>query len=411
MRRQPQRLTGDGSAQVSLRPVRRGALAKISTFTRNSGGVRTQYARRKVWEQQLRFFVVASIIASLTVSGLPSSVRAGGPSRNGGRWVVQHSPVTTNLANISCASASECVAVGASATMIRTVNAGTTWKSLSSPYGRTHPSASFTSVRCPVPGVCSVLAVPNVILHTTDGGRTWNKHTITLPSTLSQLGHLACPTRDVCFVTASPSGNTFSWFTHSSAIFKTADGNKTWQRLTTHAFVPCPGDCNNLPVGFDLQWISCQNGQSCRAGGDSFIGSHEGYASGVLRTDNGGATWKLVNQNIFGPNYGTCPTVSVCTGVYYEPQTPTYGPDLDRSTDGGRKWTVKPIKPVLTSIACTGSSFCELAGPHGKLAMAIGLILTQQASPTTRDLNAVACPTVHACYAVGAAGTTLSLKG
>jgi hypothetical protein len=302
------------------------------------------------------------------------------------------------------------MAVGSRRTIITTADGGITWKPARIPYWAAHPAPSFTSVRCPVSGVCSVLAPPNVIFRTTDGGQTWTFSYITLPPQLSELGRLACPTRPVCYVTASPAGTTFTWFTHSAAIFKTANGGESWNKQSIPSRVHCPGDCGNPLVGYDLQWISCQSAQSCRAGGDTFIGSHEGYASGTIRTGNGGAMWSLANNNV-APNIGTCPTTSICVGIYYEPTTPTYGPDLYRSENAGSTWSVETMPVVLTAIACSGPSFCALAGPHGKLAVLTGSRITSQPSPTTRDLSSIACPRTNACYAVGSGGVIVARKG
>ena len=140
------------------------------------------------------------------------------------------------------------------------------------------------------------------------------------------------------------------------------------------------------------------------------MGSHEGFSSAVIRTDDGGRTWTLVHSN-FDANIGTCPTTSICTGVFYQPDSPNHDIYLMRSTDGGLSWSSKSISPVLTSIACNGPTFCELAGPRGALAMAIGSQLFVQRSPTRRDLAAVACPRIGACYAVGAGGTVLARRG
>jgi photosystem II stability/assembly factor-like uncharacterized protein len=337
------------------------------------------------------------------------------------RWTIQRSPTTAALADISCAAATWCVAVGAKATVVRTANGGKTWLRVTTPYGTAHPSAAFASVRCPIRGVCSILAPPNVVIRTTDGGRTWQTHTISLSPQLSGLTKLACPIQLVCFAIASPSGTPDTWLTRSAAVFRTSDGNRSWRRLSIPSSVPCEGDCGcpshcGIPnVGFDLQWISCQNGRSCRAGGDQFIGSHEGYTSAVIRTDNGGTAWVLAHNN-FDPSIATCPTVSICTGVYYEPRTPTIGPQLMRTTDAGSTWTrnpalpFKPIMPIETAIACTGSSFCELAGPHGALTMTIGTRLFRQLSPTIHGLAGVACPRMGDCYAVGTVGTILTRK-
>lgn len=355
---------------------------------------------------------VLPLLVTITVSPVWSGGRAARPLH----WILQSSPTTSDLADISCASASECFAVGANATILKTENGGKVWQLVRPPYTLAHPAASFVSVRCPAPGVCSVLTVPNVVLHTTDGGRTWQKHVIALPPLLSRLGRLACPTRPICFATASPSGSAGTWSDHSAAVFKTGDGNRTWRRLPIPSSTPCDGDCTT--TGYDLQWISCQSGQSCYAGGSRFIDSHTGYASALIHTENSGRTW----QNLvacrtppgpcltFAPTVATCPTVTICTGVYYAPGSVNPGPSLHRSTNGGRTWTGKSISTLLTSIACTGKLFCALAGSHGRLAITIGMTLSPQPSPTTRDLTAIACPRVNACYAVGVGGTILALK-
>lgn len=373
---------------------------------------------------------ILAVILTTAGTAVPASAGQSLP-----HWTVQQSPTTSDLADVSCASASECYAAGANATIIKTANGGRTWRVVPTAFGTANPTASFVSIRCPAPRVCSVLATPNIILHTTNGGQTWQEHVIGLPPQLSRLGRLACPTRSECFVTASPSGNPYTWFDHSAAIFRTGNGSKTWHRLIIPERTVCPGDCvpYNGPIGYDLQWISCQSARSCRAGGDSFIGSHEGYGQIAIGTDNGGRTWRkagprgpghtvlnsfttlpcpitAICNGSFVPNIATCPTTSICTGIFYQPLTPNNTPYLERSTNGGASWGAEGIAPILTSIACTGRTFCELAGPKGALAMAIGYKLFRQISPTTRDLTSVACPRMGACYAVGVRGTILARK-
>lgn len=359
----------------------------------------------------LRFGAALLTVAIITMSAMyPGAQARTQPQRTHAHWGLQKSGTIEDLADISCSSLRECVAVGANATIVRTTNAGKSWMGVSSPYSAAHPATAFSSVRCPAAGVCSVLAPPDTILRTGDGGKTWRGGTIRLLPRLAGITRLACPTPMVCFATASPSGSTFTWFTHSAAIFKTSNGNRSWHSLRIPTRVPCRGDCGKPTVGYDLQWISCQNAQSCRAGGDTFIGSHEGYASAILRTTNGGSIWQLVHHS-FDANIATCPTVSICTGVFYQPLTPNVGPYLVGTTDAGATWTSKPIRPVLTAIACSGKSFCELVGPHGKLATATSMKITSETSPTTRNLNAVACPRAGACYAVGRHGTIAARKG
>jgi len=351
----------------------------------------------------LQLLAILSLLA-LGTAARPAVFASGNVGQP--RWTVQHSPTKSPLDDISCVSSTECFAAG-TGVIVKTADGGKTWKVVQNPYSASHPLKTFESVRCPSPGVCSVVVEPNVIMSTTDGGRTWTHHAIKLPASLGNLGPIACPVVATCYVTAVLSGDTETWFNRSPAIYKTSDGGTTWRSLTIPPSVPCPGDCNNRPVGYPLDWISCQNANQCRAGGDTFIGSHEGYTSAVIRTDDGGKTWKLVHHS-FDPNIGTCPTASICTGIYYLPTSPTYGPNLMRTTNGGAAWSSKPISPVLESVACTGKDFCELAGLKGKLAMAIDARLFVQKSPTTDTLAAIACPARDACYAVGAGGVIVA---
>lgn len=358
------------------------------------------------------FAVLLTVAGALVVRQPASPAQASPAQASPPHWVLQPSNTVADLSDVSCSSASECVAIGTYGTMVRTVNAGKNWRRVAVPYAAAHPAAVvFRAIRCPAAGVCSVLAGPDVVLRTSNGGRTWQTRHVPLSPQLAGLNQLACPTRSVCFATASPSGPTATWFDHSAAVFKTGDAGRTWRRLSIPPSVICPGDCGPIrpTVGYDLQWISCQSAASCRAGGDTFIGGHEGYAGAVIRTDDGGSTWRLVHQG-FDPNIGTCPTRTVCTGVFYLPATPNQTPSLKRSVDGGKTWTTKVIRIAVTSIACSDQKFCELAGPHGALAMSIDSRLFVQASPAARDLTSVACPRMGDCYAVGAGGTILARK-
>jgi hypothetical protein len=371
------------------------------------------------WGEQSVKRVVAPCITAVVLLAMALPVASAAPARL--LWTAQHSPTAADLADISCASPSDCLAVGSHATIVKTENRGRSWAAVSTPYGKAHPAASFVSVRCPAIGVCWVLAAPNVVLRTIDAGRTWQAHTFALRVLqdgyyVSGLTRLACPTRQICYATAPPLDYLSTYFARSAVVFKTSDGNRTWQYLGIPLSVPCPGgSCPSQErpglqyegVGYVLQWISCQSALSCRAGGDTFIGSHQGFAGAVIRTDNGGRTWTLMHSGL-DANVGTCPTTSICTGVFYQPDSPNHDIDLMRSTDGGLSWSSTSISTALTSIACAGPTFCELAGPHGALAMAIARRVFVQRSPTRRDLSAVACPRMDACYAVGAGGTILA---
>src|SRR5579884_1800733 len=150
--------------------------------------------------------IVTAFVTTLVIvsAGAVLPVASAAPAHRQPLWTRQHSPTASDLVDISCASTSECFAVGAHATIIKTENGGRSWTTVSTPYGNAHPAASFVSVRCPATGVCSVLAAPNVVLRTADDGRTWQAHTFFSLRVLHQgyhlsgLTRLACPTRQVC---------------------------------------------------------------------------------------------------------------------------------------------------------------------------------------------------------------------
>jgi hypothetical protein len=157
--------------------------------------------------------ILAIALIGTLLGGTGTAAVAANVSPAHPHWVLQHSPATVNLLDISCPSSTQCYAIGNNNTIIRTVNGGTKWSSVSSPI----PNATLTSLRCPALDVCSMIDTPNTVLRMATGKKD-SQHTITLPTTLSRLGRIACPTLLVCFVTASPSGNTETWFTHSAAI-------------------------------------------------------------------------------------------------------------------------------------------------------------------------------------------------
>ena len=354
----------------------------------------------------LMFIAAIAVIGALA----PGYAAAGGGAANL-QWKLQHSGVSVRLNDISCAKPTACMAVGDNGTIVRTADGGSTWRSIHNPFSNT--TRSLTSIRCGTVRHCDVVAPSNTVLWTGDGGKTWHEHVIHLAKTLGSLGPIACPTADECFVTASPSGLTDTWFTHSGGMFKTTDGGRTWNSSPIPGSVPCPGDCNNRPVGYELQWISCVSALHCRAGGNTFIGSHEGSASAFIATDDGGTVWRLVHHS-FDPTVASCGALKTCVGVRYQPLTPSVGPDFMRTTTEGAHWTVdqgvnyQGVKPIMTSVACLGQVFCELAGPSGALVMSIRDRRFRQKSPTGRDLNAVSCPARRACFAVGNRGTIVA---
>ena len=333
---------------------------------------------------------------------------AGASAKSQPHWQLQKSGVTANLNDVNCASAADCIAAGDAGTVLFTTNGGASWKSVKTPF--TGTTESFPSARCGSVGHCVVVAPPDQVMITANSGASWQLETVTTSAKLGPLGRVACPSSQECFVFARPGGRHGDVVDSLRRHVPLSYGGHTWHPVNIPAWVTCPGDCGQKNVGYALSWVSCVSATTCRAGGNTFIGSHEGYASAVLATSDSGKVWALVHSD-FDPTYAACGTANVCVGTRWQPTTPNYGPDFERTTNGGRAWkTTSTIPTVLTADACNGPSFCESVGPKGTLVMSISDNRYKQVSPTKNDLFAVSCPKTSICYAVGAKGTILVRK-
>lgn len=342
--------------------------------------------------------IAMSVVAIALIAGTGTAVAKKG---NAPHWVRQYSGTGRALSSISCPNIAECWAAGAKETLIRTVNGGKTWKQVHNPFGVANEN--FSAIKCPAPGTCTVVSPPKSIFSITHGGASWRKVNFALSPNIAGFGPIACPTIHVCYVATEPSPPPSNWFGYSGGMLRTGDGGKSWKNQSIPLIVPCPGDCSD--IGYALQWISCTGASTCRAGGASFIGSHEGYSAVTIATGNG-KTW-AVRSSGFAPTVATCPTTTICTGLYSQPGTPDAGPDLLRSLDAGKTWKSQGVKHPFAAVACTGGSICSLAGPGGILAQTQGMALFNQKSHTKKNLNGVAMPAKTVVYAVGDGGTIL----
>ncbi|HEV3309308.1 MAG TPA: YCF48-related protein, partial [Chloroflexota bacterium] len=167
-----------------------------------------------------RLRIVAAAIF-LTLAAFVPATAAG--SHN---WMTQKSGVAATLNDVSCASVIDCYAVGQSGVIITTHNGGATWSKIQNPFSGT--GQGLSSIRCGSAGHCAVVIRPNLVMTTANAGKIWQIHIIKFPSTISQVNRVACPAANTCYITLAPSGNPFSWFSHSGAMYKTTNGGLTW---------------------------------------------------------------------------------------------------------------------------------------------------------------------------------------
>lgn len=203
---------------------------------------------------------------------------------------------------------------------------------------------------------------------------------------------------------------------------------------------------NPLPQGNDLWSIACPTSSQCIAvgrhgtilattdGGHSWIERDSGtdgdlfsiacptvslcYVTGapptatLLVTGDGGSTWEhlptartLFVGAIACPGPRTCYGVGGTTACCLPRGANAHGP-IVLTTDGGRTWHSLKIgvrHKGLNAIACPRINVCYAVGDYGTIVATTngGKTWSRQASHSDRDLTGVSCPTVSACFAVG----------
>jgi len=386
---------------------------------------------------RMRSAVVLVVLLISVLSGTPwaASAALSSASTTGAAaatWKAQSSGTAQALFAVSCFDARRCKAVGAGGTLRYTKDGGRSWHAQKNPLAGT--STILYRIACVGRSTCYIIGRPNTILVTHDGGVTWAVHRIPLAGTgpeltdpacvgaqtfeirgrpaLCRLGllDLACVSASTCYVVASVKVQS-QFGDLGPALFLTTDGGSTWTNQHVTATSPCEGDCGpaGVRVPYPLEWISCGPGSLCRAGGSTFIGSHEGYATLIIAATRPGAFWAPVGAGT-APNSAVCPTVLRCYGVWTtSPFDP--GNQIWLSTDGGGAWGgIRSGSPKLrNAIACPGAKTCYSVGNQGTITASVnGSPFAAQQSGTSHDLYGITCVDLSRCFAVGNKGTIVA---
>ncbi len=198
-----------------------------------------------------------------------------------------------NLYNsISCASASDCEAVGynyftAPAVIAYTTDAGQQWAQVTYPPGVQTGNFDWKGVSCPTTLDCSAVG-SYVTLHpmaayttkTTDGVPVWNG--VSTPSaspalTLWGMHAVSCPSTSECFALGSTSTFGASILSNGNPFSDSSSNSWAWlHSLTEQSY---------------LSDISCPSTQDCIAVGSIYNSASQTNYGMILATTNGGNTW------------------------------------------------------------------------------------------------------------------------
>lgn len=198
------------------------------------------------------------------------------------------------------------MAFGQGGIILHSPDGGTTWEQRSSGVGKVLTSASF-----PTEKTGYAVNPEGIIIKTTDGGTSWTP----LPYTGG----------DVLLVTVFPTESTGFIGTDNGKILKTTDGGETWQTVYQHA--------DHFFRG--LHFLNETIGFALGGGGNA----SNGYGI-LLRTTNGGQSWEMVNpplRSTLNSLFMTTPLTGFAVG---------YDGHILKTRDGGVHWEVSAIAGV-----------------------------------------------------------------
>ncbi len=381
----------------------------------------------------------------IAVSGGNAAART---ADGGTTWTLETVPspasdIVLDLSGVACVTAATCLAVGdggpagvagvtgvdASAEVARTNDGGATWRLLSPPAG----IGGLLGISCPTTHLCVAVGwsgssspigstLHAVAAMTVDEGARWttSESAATEPDVLTGV---ACPDTTHCWavgaaLTYTPDGDDSYTDTDAGVVMASTDGGSTWTAQT---------------VGTDiLEAVACSDDSHCWAVGirdDPTGGGH-----GVLASTTDGQSWAVQDapsgidvHSVSCVPHGGCVAVAAATTELFDDREVLQTGGVILSTPGSGTWKATPWPDpdsAPAAVSCPAISACRAVGIGGTDAgqaqlpsstytvFATGYGSTWQlhtASTPEPWLEAVACPSLRDCVAVGRSATQRSV--
>jgi len=315
---------------------------------------------------------------------------------NGSSWRAQTMPGPGGtLAGVSCAATAFCEAVGeyfSNGNVLgqAAVWNGKAWSAQVPPNPATAGVTDLNAVSCVSASACEAGGDSRAAQGDPPRAlaEAWNGHSWRLRSVVAPLGATSNSLRDVSCVSAAFCEAVGS---HSDNAGNTVNLAEIWNG-TSWTVQATPSPLNEFgPTSDQLTSISCVSTQFCEAVGPASAEVWNGTSWQVQTTPAGAVT----------PTSVSCATVDFCMTVNGFGQVVIWN---------GTAWSVGPKVTgfsQVASVSCLSASFCEAVGegPSGENA-AVWNGTSWSAQPTAGPagvvLNAVTCPAVNSCEAVGA---------
>ena len=297
-----------------------------------------------------------------TVTGLDYTFATPDPPEG---WISQSSGVMDDLASVQFVDSLRAYAAGGFSTILKTTNAGVTWRVLSNSIQQWLSSIAFVDANT------GLVLGGSSVYKTTDGGATWN-HQSEFPNVMRAIQLVGATSA----VAVGDNGT----------IMKSTNGGASWSAQTSN-------------VTSTLRGVHFQN---------ALIGMVVGEGGTVLKTTDGGVTWVDVSSLSYGNLYAVRwlnTTTAIAVG--------TNG--VLRTADAGMSWTTPPGGSTgqrLFGVTFTDASNGAAVGNGGTILRTTdgGATWNSQASGTYNPLYAVAFTSASVGTAVGAWGTILHIN-
>lgn len=250
-------------------------------------------------------------------------------------WTTLTSGSTSNFKSIHFPTSSVGYVTGTNGTILKTINGGTTWQSMTSNYPGyffwdVHFTSADTGFVCGESNPGTNPAGLGIILKTINGGINW---TVSMSGNASPFRDLFVLNRDTVFVCG---GSELRW----SKIYKSVDGGTNWGEIGTSAFDRFVGG---------MYFLNSEKG--FLADYESGMGTIHQFETEWLATTDGGISFtsNIIPGSTSYWNFST-DFPNQLTG-YMSRSTYSTGPVSIRKTiDGGNNWTENAIPGFSGSI-------------------------------------------------------------
>ena len=280
---------------------------------------------------------------------------AAAPAAGAATWTTQLSGTTAALSGVSCPTVYTCYASGDGGTILRTVDAGTTWTTV-----RTG-GYSVSDISCATATTCWATALYDLVT-TNDGGATWSvsyNHSYPLYA-------VSCATASTCLAVG-----------YRGTVLRTANAGAMWTAGAS-------GTAN------DLLTVECPTAATCYAGG---------YGGTVVASTDGGLTWATRAAATIDQVYGVgCATATTCWAAVWD--------DPIQGSTGG-SFTAQSGADNMWDVSCVAAT-CWSAGPDGQVATNGSGSWQTTSAGTAAHLRRISCPGPATCFAVGSNGTIVA---